>query len=240
MEVFLFLESLANSSFFNFNQIKVTDGIENLLESVEIEPKNYMQVIYSLTNDLIKADDLNEFNDDAEDKNKMSIDQVLTEFGICFSANNILSSNLSTLVLLENKISKSIDSKIMKANLYDGRTTYKFQGYGDFFQIFVHSPYETMNIARPFISNNLAGVTIEVTVRSAEIITTNDFRETTISQRGCRFHSESNLTNFKVYTKNLCMSQCRIDLALEMCQCIPHYYAFHYTGKLEFIKLIFK
>lgn len=79
-----------------------------------------------------------------------------------------------------------------------------------------------MNIAR---SVGYTKEAYEFEAYSIEIITTKQFRDDTfISQRGCRFHSESNLTHYKVYSKLLCLSECRVNLAMKVCGCIPYFY----------------
>lgn len=79
-----------------------------------------------------------------------------------------------------------------------------------------------MNIARPI---NYTKEAVEFEAYSIEIITTKQFREDTfISQRGCRFHSESNLTHYKVYSKHICLSECRANIAMDRCGCIPYFY----------------
>jgi Amiloride-sensitive sodium channel len=109
-------------------------------------------------------------------------------------------------------------------NLFDGDMSYSFIGFPSAIVIYMHSPYETMNIARSIAYTSEA---YEFEVLSIEIITTKDFRDDTfISQRGCRFHSESNLTHYKVYSKLLCHSECRLNLALEV--------SFHYKQSCHF------
>jgi hypothetical protein len=166
--------------------------------------------------------------------------QVVTEYGICYSTNNFLSYNLSTAMLLENRMpnddifyKKTKLHYVRYGNLFDGEVTYSFIGFRTPITLFMHSPYESMNIARP-VGNGFTFDAYEFETLSIEIITTDDFKEDTfISQRGCRFHSESNLTHYKVYTKNLCMSQCRLDLAYRRCKCIPHFY--YSNGELSLL-----
>ncbi|XP_059221736.1 acid-sensing ion channel 5-like [Stomoxys calcitrans] len=50
------------------------------------------------------------------------------------------------------------------------------------------------------------------------------FWDATVRQRNCRFGHESNLTHFPIYTKNLCIQECRLRLVYEVCKCIPHFY----------------
>lgn len=154
--------------------------------------------------------------------------QILTEFGICYTTNNLLALNLSTSLLMENKITP-VDPFYNKVklhdvrfgNLFDGDMTYSFIGFPSATTVYLHSPYETMNIAR---SIGYTSEAYEFEAYSIEIITTTDFKDTFISQRGCRFHSESNLTHYKVYSKHLCLSECRLNVALDHCGCIPHFY----------------
>lgn len=114
-------------------------------------------------------------------------------------------------------------------NLFDGDLTYSFIGFNSCrrkkillkqktkvsillaISVFLHSPYEIMNIARglPWTDN-----AYEFESYSIEIITSPDFKTTTtISQRKCRFHDESNLEYFDVYTKGICLMECRIKLS---------------------------
>lgn len=188
-------------------------------------------MIYGLTDDLTKF----EGSLESKVRNVNNLEfirsiQVLTEYGICYSTNNYLASNLSTSFLLDNKMptddvyfKKMNLHDVRYGNLFDGEVTYSFIGYRTPITIFMHSPYETMNVARP-MGNGYTPVAYEFETLSIEIITTKDFRETYISQRGCRFHTESNLTHYAVYSKNLCMSECRLELAYKLCKCIPHFY----------------
>nr|XP_029715164.1 uncharacterized protein LOC109418499 [Aedes albopictus] len=87
---------------------------------------------------------------------------------------------------------------------------------------FYHSPYDTINIAR-YLPYSMEAYEFEA--YSIESVTSEDFREhTTVSQRGCRFFSESNLTHFNIYTKGICLQECRLKIAMDKCKCIPHFY----------------
>lgn len=50
------------------------------------------------------------------------------------------------------------------------------------------------------------------------------YSSTTVSQRNCRYFTESNLTHFPYYTRNTCTQECRLNLAYKICDCIPHFY----------------
>uniref|UniRef100_A0A182M0Y1 Amiloride-sensitive sodium channel n=1 Tax=Anopheles culicifacies TaxID=139723 RepID=A0A182M0Y1_9DIPT len=179
-ELFNFLESLANSSYFNFGNIKHSDNVDSMLDMLQIKPENYMNIIYNLTRDLTRLADTELRVRTQSNLEFLRTYQTLTEYGICYTTNSFISSNLTA------------------------------------------SPYETLNIAKYQPLTNEAH---EYETFSIEIVTTKDFKEdTTISQRGCRFHYESNLTHYSIYTKGICLQECRIQLAEKLCGCIPHFY----------------
>lgn len=227
---FDFMESLANSSYINFGNIKNSSKADDILNRLNIQPVNYLRTIYELTEDLTKKEGNMESRvRSVNNLEFIKVFQVITEYGICYSTNNYLAINLSTSLVLDNKI--PTDDPIYKkfnlhyvryGNLFDGEVTYSFIGFKTPIAIFMHSPYEMMNIGR---SVGYTDNAYEFETLSIEIITTKAIRETFISQRGCRFHQESNLTHFNVYSKNLCMSECRLKLAFKRCGCIPHFYA---------------
>lgn len=94
--------------------------------------------------------------------------------------------------------------------------------FNENFKSFIHSPHEVMSLSKPFVYSEDA---FEFRAYSVEVLAGEDFQKsTTIAQRGCRFLSESNLTHFDVYTKGLCLQECRMKLAYKFCGCIPHFY----------------
>ena len=230
-EFFPFLESLANSTYNNFQYIKNTSNTDNILQKLRIRPNKYMQLIYNLTEDLSFRKGLNEKLRNTNNEDFIKVTQILTENGICYTTNSILAVNLSTSILIDGK-DPAIDDDYVKKNkkiyttrfinIFDGEMSYSFFGFVSAIIIYLHSPYEIMNVARSIVSTNDS---LQFKAVSIDIVTTDQFRQdTSISQRGCRFHGESNLTHFKVYTKLLCNSECRIILAMRHCNCIPHFY----------------
>uniref|UniRef100_A0A182NBU8 Sodium channel protein Nach n=1 Tax=Anopheles dirus TaxID=7168 RepID=A0A182NBU8_9DIPT len=228
-ELFDFLESLANSTYFNFENIKHNAKVDQLLDMLHIHPENYMQVIYNLTRDLSRLDDTELRVRTQSNLEYLRTYQTLTEYGICYTTNSFISSNLTASLLLTGRqpppddfYSTRVVHNVRYGNLFDGDITYSFIGFEPPISIFYHSPYETLNIAKYQPLTNEAH---EYETFSIEIVTTKDFKEdTTISQRGCRFHYESNLTHYSIYTKGICLQECRIQLAYKLCQCIPHFY----------------
>lgn len=239
-EFFVFLESLANSTYINFQNIKNSSRTDDILKRLNIRPANYLSLIYNLTEDWTRRTTNIELK--VRNVNNMEFiraTQILTEYGICYTTNNLLAVNLSTALLMENRIlpedpfyKKSTLHDVRFGNLFDGDMTYSFIGFPSAITIYLHSPYETMNIAR---SIGYTQEAYEFEAFSIEIITTKQFRtDTFISQRGCRFHSESNLTHYKVYSKLLCLSECRLNIALEHCGCIPYFYPNNSKSAMDF------
>lgn len=130
--------------------------------------------------------------------------------------------------------------KIVKhGNIFDGHLTYNFNGFQRLITIYLHSPYEVMNIAR---SMGTTPDTLEFEVFSTEMLAESFLQTNTwVIQRKCRFHNESNLLHFPIYTKKLCLAECRWKLMMEKCGCIPHFIPNRgiYGMKLELFRLFF-
>ncbi|CAD7086027.1 unnamed protein product [Hermetia illucens] len=226
-ELFQFLESLANSTYENFEDIKEFKSIEQM----NIDPEDYMMLIYNLTQDLTRTPDIYSRVRNMNNEDHIHVEQILTEYGICYLTNSYLSEGLSAQYLITGKgpdvneveAEMGIIHRVRHANMFDGEVAYNFIGFKGAISIFIHGPYETMDIARNY---GYTTEMIEYNTAPTELLASDAFRRrTTIEQRGCRFHQESNLTYFKrVYTKNLCNQECRIGFALEKCKCIPHFY----------------
>lgn len=58
----------------------------------------------------------------------------------------------------------------------------------------------------------------------SEIVADHKLILTSILQRRCRFNSETNLKHFQIYTEQLCIQECRLELVYKHCGCIPHFY----------------
>ena len=133
-EFYVFLESLANSTYINFQNITSTPNTDAILDKLKIRPADYFSLIYNLTEDLTRK----EGNIEIKVRNVNNMEfikatQILTEFGICYTTNNLLALNLSTSLLMENKIHP--DDPYYKrfklhdvrfGNLFDGDMSYRF------------------------------------------------------------------------------------------------------------------
>ena len=95
-ELFAFLESLANSTYINFQNIKNFSSTDAMLARLNIKPENYMKLIFDLTEDLTLRDSAEMKVRNVNNLEYIKCIQVLTENGICYSTNNFLAPNLST------------------------------------------------------------------------------------------------------------------------------------------------
>uniref|UniRef100_A0A336KHS0 CSON009699 protein n=1 Tax=Culicoides sonorensis TaxID=179676 RepID=A0A336KHS0_CULSO len=224
-----FLNSMANASYATFKNIENFSSTDSVLNRLLITPNVYIRIISKLTEDKSQEDKFDTKIKNINDLEPIAVVRTLTDFGICYTTNNFLSNNLSTSFLLSNiypdmeKYHYDVD-KIMyvkHGNIFDGHLTYNFNGFNRLITIYLHSPYEVMNVAKPM---GTTPDTMEFEVFSTELLSEPYLQENTwVIQRKCRFHNESNLEHFPVYTKNLCLSECRAKLMLEKCGCIPHF-----------------
>lgn len=79
-----------------------------MLQTLNIEPKSYMELIYKLTDDLTTTDEEPRVHTIMSSKFIRTI-QVLTEYGICYTTNNIIAANLTTKWGLEFMSASFID-----------------------------------------------------------------------------------------------------------------------------------
>lgn len=70
-----------------------------MLQKLDIDPVEYMRLIYNLTQDWTRRDggSIQEYKvKSMQDQSFVSVEQILTEFGICYGTNNYLLKNIST------------------------------------------------------------------------------------------------------------------------------------------------
>ncbi|KAG4065923.1 hypothetical protein HA402_008919 [Bradysia odoriphaga] len=235
-EFYQFIESLANSTYTNFENIKDFPSIEVYAYACALYGGAVYcytgPIFYRLTEDWSRRTEGERKVRGIFDLEFVVTEQVLTEYGICYMTNNHLTKHLSTSTLIfgteadspfDEKFYQNVKlHQVVSGNLFDGDLNYNFVGFEDEIMLFVHSPYETINIAKLSYYSNFA---VEFHCFTNEIVTDENFQAVTrVSQRGCRFQSESNLTHYNFYTKGICLQECRLNVAYRICSCIPHFY----------------
>lgn len=66
------------------------------VQFLDLQPNNYMMLIYNLTKDETKSSREEERIQTKLGQDFIQTEQVLTEYGICYMTNNLLLNNLST------------------------------------------------------------------------------------------------------------------------------------------------
>ncbi|XP_075153892.1 pickpocket 10 [Haematobia irritans] len=224
-----FLENLANSTYMNFKSIPVHPSLDAILDRINLKPRKYMETIYNLTSeDRLNPDESHRIRCIDNDQ-YIHTRQVLTEYGLCYMANNLVDERYSSKYLLfgslpePNKYELEHNMLTIQLGSFPDRyKDYTFIGFRSPIDLYAHSVHEVMKVDNNFgySTENLYYEPLAPEITTAENFET----DATIRQRNCRFSHESNLPHFPVYTKNICMQECRLQLVYKMCKCIPHFY----------------
>lgn len=92
------------------------------------------------------------------------------------------------------------------------------------YDVFFHAAHEVPDISRQRYSCGESDY-VSVELEALEIRTSEDAAALRISQRKCRFTEEArNMVTSPVYSFIICRIECRLKLALKLCNCIPHFY----------------
>ena len=99
-------------------------------------------------------------------------------------------------------------------------------------QFYYHSPHDVLDVSNNGfpIADNAVKI---VRVGALTTYTTPEARTLSIPQRKCRYPDENNLRISPVYTFNFCQMECRMRIARQRCDCIPHFY--RKTGKSQHV-----
>ncbi|XP_054742330.1 uncharacterized protein LOC129247291 [Anastrepha obliqua] len=221
----IFLETLANSTYFNFDNITARPSIDGTLDRLRVKPANYMSLIYNLTTDFTQMVDENEVIILNDGFRNFVVRQVLTEFGICYLCNSYLQDEYTARYTIFGKYPKINKDhfKMLLGSYFDSvllilSVPKAFESIG----VFIHSPHDALKIEQKFFYTNEA---VYYKAETFEIIAEEGYEKaTTVAQRNCRYPHESNLEHFEIYTKSFCMQECRLNLVYKKCKCIPHFY----------------
>ncbi|XP_066260979.1 sodium channel protein Nach-like [Euwallacea similis] len=185
----------------------------------EIEPEEYVSTILNLQKKSIAAVMASgQWLDPKE-----GLHQIITEMGICYCFNSHLALHFS----LEywNASERRILPEVPTFDLHplDGENFAYIANITTSFNVYFHGAHEVPDVRRTpiFMAKDCL---MQVYFEALSIISSDDTKALTIKQRKCRFYHESNLTHFPVYSYMLCRMECRIQLSLQLCGCVPHFY----------------
>ncbi|GAB0087900.1 uncharacterized protein DMENIID0001_022620 [Sergentomyia squamirostris] len=205
-----FIQKLSRASFENFEDVPMN-------RTFEIESSDYMELIWNLSWS---------FNPDLSSGlgSKLTLVETITELGICYSINSRVAVYNSFQYRKANSWHLIPSSTTVTVHPLDGEIYAQLINLSTAYEVYFHAAMEIPDISKRRYSFDDAGyATVELT--ALEIRTTADARDLSISQRRCRFTDEAgSLQHSPVYSLNLCRVECRIQMALELCHCIPHFY----------------
>lgn len=97
-----------------------------------------------------------------------------------------------------------------------------------FFRKYFHGLYDTLNMVRSAKSKwnpRFSVVSFQIDIN--EVVTSNRSKMFGIEKRKCRFDEET-ISNRSYplgsYTQNLCLMECSVDAAINLCGCRPFFY----------------
>ncbi|XP_065165875.1 pickpocket protein 28-like [Atheta coriaria] len=155
----------------------------------------------------------------------------MTEFGICFTLNSILSNYSSPERFIKNDMSLISDPKISDIMPSEEDPFLHVNNIQLPIKLFVHSYNEIPSYLDNFFELNIESA-MDMEVMTEKHTAVPDIRSLRISQRHCRFTDESDLKYFPVYSYNLCRLECKMRLAWRLCKCFPFYFRRLYGEKV--------
>lgn len=134
------MEKLANSTYMNFQNIPNNKSIDLILDRLDIQPHKYMELIFNLTGDAslrYKADLKNMSYKVRSIAGELMLEsrQILTEFGLCYMTNTMLSEKFSSTYMIWGELPvneiRGLESitRIKQSNYFDTDVSYSFLGF---------------------------------------------------------------------------------------------------------------
>lgn len=143
---------------------------------------------------------------------------IITERGICYSANSVKSG----LISLDPKDRNNVTEPLL-CN-YQNQCVIKVDFYGFNISIAVHSPFELVTHESFFYDlGHIEEIT--ATYKLLQTVNEDSVRDLSLQQRKCLFNDEA-VEGLPSYSVNLCLMKCRVDVAVSLCGCKPFFYPF--------------
>ncbi|XP_044729277.1 sodium channel protein Nach-like [Chrysoperla carnea] len=155
---------------------------------------------------------------------QFQLEKTITELGICYAFNSQLARYSAPDYWASGKWNQLYGNNTFYVHPLDGEVFANIVNMSTGFYMYMHGPEETIDLVTQgqFASN---GFFLQMYLAASALFSTDSAKELTIQQRKCRFIHESNLRHSPaVYSYNLCRMECRIQLCLKKCKCIPHWY----------------
>ncbi|XP_045765854.1 sodium channel protein Nach-like [Maniola jurtina] len=202
-----FIKTLANTTFENFNTVPEYKGID---------PDDYLELLLNLSA-LFKPTLVT-----STSGFDLQIIPTITEMGLCYTINSKVAIYNTPEYRKANRWDVVKSNTSFNVHPLDGEVFSQVNITHSYFA-YIHGPYEAPDItAQHYHSPEFLYMTLYV--HTIAVYTSPEAARLTLAQRGCRFHYENNLKHNPVYSYNFCRTECRIQLSLKYCQCIPYFY----------------
>lgn len=83
-------------------------------------------------------------------------------------------------------------------------------------------PFELITYDIPMIRTHSKKIYRNI-IFSSQIQTKPNVQELSVRQRKCKFFNDGGLKTWPVYTKNMCIIECRMKVIQDNCNCRPHF-----------------
>ncbi|XP_059055766.1 sodium channel protein Nach-like [Achroia grisella] len=158
----------------------------------------------------------------------ISMESSMTEMGIC----HVINSNVA---VFDNPLLRKNNLEYVKKNIdlsiYDRDFFIQISDYANVYKVYIHHPDEIATSTTPsYIVNNEGFTYFGVQVRSTRA--SSKLRDIPLSYRNCRFFDEPVGERYPVYSYNHCMLECRIQMIIKLCGCVPHFYKYMDNEKI--------
>ncbi|CAO1302693.1 unnamed protein product, partial [Diamesa hyperborea] len=174
-----------------------------------IKSEEYLDIVWDLKWD---------FNPEISSgtSNKLYMYYTITEYGICNAVNSRIAPYNSYQYWKENRWD------ILKTNI-TGEIYAQLTNLSTSYEVFFHGAMEIPDISKQHQNFPETDYTT-VEFLALEILTSDDAKKLSISQRKCRLETESKLSTSSIYSFNICRSECRFKMVYKECKCIPYFY----------------
>ncbi|KAM3965505.1 sodium channel protein Nach [Aphomia sociella] len=199
------------------------ETIENLSPEIKatsekiLYPNDYMEIAIALfkrvNNDTITTNT----------NTPISVESAMTEMGMC----NVINSNVAIFDDPDKRRSDILKytKKNIELSIYDRDFFTQLYHYNDTYKVYIHSPDETILCNTPSYPLKDHGYkTFGMKVWS--IRASDQLRYLPLADRKCRFFDEPISKRYPIYSYNHCMLECRIQMILKLCNCVPHFYKY--------------
>ncbi|CAH0729111.1 unnamed protein product, partial [Brenthis ino] len=203
----VFIKALANATFENFDTMPKYDGIP---------PEKYLEILLNLSmlfkpTLTIGASGIN-----------LDIVPTVTEMGVCYAINSKVAVYNSPEASNRWDIVDSKNSMFFIHPL-DGEVFAQVMNITTSYNAYIHGPLEVPDISTKH-QHSKERFYMKLYVTALTVYTSPEAASLSIAQRRCRFQHENILKHNSIYSYTMCRMECRVNLCLKYCNCIPYFY----------------